>query len=503
MAIDIESGAIDTTEESEAISGDVLENSGETGAKRKADKYHELAIVTKSNNLIQKTKYALPRNEQKILLTLMSKIDPKNDTDANKEYSITFGEFSKLTGLNALDAHYMKYMQDTVQSLEDRSFWIELPGNKRKIMSWLARGSEVDLKKKTITCKFNGDMWPELSQLNRNYTSYSVEYLLTMTSTYSMRFYEILLSYDNGDSKREYNNGLIFQPVTKEILEKFPDKAADIQNFKYKVFSIQDLREQLSPPPLERKEKKETTSSREKPLTEKYLTFGEFEKNVLKRAKSEINEMTDLYMDYIPVRKRGERKFSLLYLFIRYKTADEMAGVRAFHKGKSMNDEIPRRTAGTSRRVVDKLKAPGVLLDDSILDLTLTMVIRILSEKAEFENIRETLPQDIAAAESNAFSYLAKVLTNKKKRENAIEKRDALNRVIEQYKTLKTWGAGMGGYLKEQQEAGRLKSPQYNAAVVANAIEDATIIPTGEKILSGIGTPDLFHQDFAKIFDED
>ena len=68
-----------------------------------------------------------------------------------------------------------------------------------------------------------------------------------MNSTYSMRFYEILLSYDNGDSDYGYTNGLVFQPVTKEILDRFPDKAQDIRGFKYKVFDIQELKEQLSP----------------------------------------------------------------------------------------------------------------------------------------------------------------------------------------------------------------------------------------------------------------
>ena len=38
--------------------------------------------------------------------------------------------------------------------------------------------------------------------------------------------------------------------------------------------------------------------SRDKPLTEKYKVFSDFEKNVLAMVKSEINEMTDLWFDY-------------------------------------------------------------------------------------------------------------------------------------------------------------------------------------------------------------
>lgn len=55
--------------------------------------------------------------------------------------------------------------------------------------------------------------------------------------------------------------------------------------------------------------------SRDKPLTEKYKVFSDFEKNVLAMVKSEINEMTDLWFDYEPVRRRGVRKYEFLLYF--------------------------------------------------------------------------------------------------------------------------------------------------------------------------------------------
>lgn len=102
--------------------------------------------------------------------------------------------------------------------MEDRSFWSLDPasdGHQYKVLSWLQRGSTVNDRDKQIRVRFNPEILPYLSQLKSNYTSYNVEYLLTMNSTYSMRFYEILLSYDNGDTDYGYTNGLVFQPVTK------------------------------------------------------------------------------------------------------------------------------------------------------------------------------------------------------------------------------------------------------------------------------------------------
>ena len=42
------------------------------------------SIVTKSNDLIQKTRYSLPRIQQKLLLAMIAQIDPKHDTDPSK-----------------------------------------------------------------------------------------------------------------------------------------------------------------------------------------------------------------------------------------------------------------------------------------------------------------------------------------------------------------------------------------------------------------------------------
>ena len=70
------------------------------------------SFVTKSNDLIQKTKYSLPRTEQKILFMLLSKIDQKKDKDPSKTYTLTFSEFSKLTGVNAMDPGYINYLKD-------------------------------------------------------------------------------------------------------------------------------------------------------------------------------------------------------------------------------------------------------------------------------------------------------------------------------------------------------------------------------------------------------
>ena len=64
-----------------------------------------------------------------------------------------------------------------------------------------------------------------------------------------MRVYEIILSYDNGNNRDySYNNGLIFEPVTEEVLQKFPNKRDALKGFKYKRFDIEEFKGMLSMP---------------------------------------------------------------------------------------------------------------------------------------------------------------------------------------------------------------------------------------------------------------
>lgn len=62
---------------------------------------------------------------------LMSKIDQKNDKDASKYYSITFNDFAKLTGVRTVDTTYALNLKETIENLENRTFWVKKePGSK-------------------------------------------------------------------------------------------------------------------------------------------------------------------------------------------------------------------------------------------------------------------------------------------------------------------------------------------------------------------------------------
>ena len=502
----------------EAIVGEVLteqeaEEKKAAIAKRNDRNLIFGSYITKSNDLIQKTKYSLPRNEQKILFMLLSKIDQKRDTDASKYYTITFSEFSKLTGVNAMDSSYIKYLQETVNSLASRFFWVPNPnGTGYNQMAWILPTVEVNTKDKTIKMQFHPKIWKDIAQLTSNYTSYSIEYLLMMQSTYSMRVYEIILSYDNGDRDYSYNNGLVFEPVTEKILSKFPEKREELKGFKYKRFETDEFKSILSVPPLDeqnrskskKKDDPEPKYSRERTLAEKYPTFTAFENNVLKIVKKEINELTDLWFDYVPVRIKGERKYKYLYIFIKYKTKEEMRKVRAFHDSKDPDLEVPRRPRrrnkmAESQATPEMLSAP---IPDSILDMTFRNARNIIRAKAEYSELEKLLSAEERNILEDIFTYTSKILTNQKKREQAEETLEALNRIIKDNNGLKTWALGMCSKFKTMfASSTERKSAQYYRTVVYNEIAEntAVTIENGKQWLNWNGTKRTFKLD---MFDE-
>lgn len=519
-------------ENAEAVVGEVLTDAEAKEkkaaiAKRELMPYGMGSTVTKSNSLIQRTKYSLPRTEQKLLFLLMSKIDQKNDLDASKVYRISFQEFAKLTGVKMADKSYSRYLATTVKSLGSRSFWKKKdgPDNIYTQVFWLGQGTEIDLDKREVRMKFNPEIWKDIAQLTSNYTSYSIDYLLMMKSTYSMRIYEVILSYDNGSRNYGYNNGLVFEPVTEEIRRKYHDmpdfsdlveknkdnkellafteKMPDLSGFKYKRFEIEDFKGLLSAPSTDEREnnkskKKDTDKyNREKPLSEKYKTYGEFQRNVLQPVKEEINLLTDIWFDYIPVRERGERKYKYLYIFIKYKSKEEMEFVRAKHDAQMPDTEVIPKAKGRSKKVkAESAKETPAQPQERELPTFPENVcseewrkkwrslIGIIKGMAEYVTYEDKLTAEEKNSLNDIFTYTSKILTNEKRRDEAEGMLECLKRISTDNDGLGAWALGLCVKLIAiRGNAGEKKSAQYYRTVVYNETTEnsAGLIADGQE----------------------
>lgn len=144
-------------------------------------------IVTKSNKLIG-ANYDLSLQEQKIILTLASMVQPQ-DTEF-QEYEFKIKDFIELLGLK--DQSKYTELPKITRELKKKVFEIK-EGTDILQVSWLG-GVRYKTKEGTLILSLDKGLKPYMLQLKELYTSYKLENVLSLKSKYSIRLYEILKS---------------------------------------------------------------------------------------------------------------------------------------------------------------------------------------------------------------------------------------------------------------------------------------------------------------------
>lgn len=222
--------------------------------------------VIKSNDIIQKSRFRLSLQEQKIILYLISKIKPE-DIEF-KEHIFEIRDFCRVCGIEPNSGSTYEYIKNTLKDLRDKSIWVELESGIETTLAWIDKVSMIKDSGKVII-KIDNDMKPYLLQMQKCFTSYELLYILAMKSQYSIRLYELLKSYE----------------------------------FKHKIISdIDDLKKML--------------------FAEKYNRFPDFQRKVLDISMREINDLSDLIVTYEPI-KDGRRYAKIEFSVKMKKGVDE------------------------------------------------------------------------------------------------------------------------------------------------------------------------------------
>ena len=148
--------------------------------------------VVKHNDLIQKSRYDLSAQEQRIILYLVSKIKPEDNDLHSYEFEIK--EFCEVCGIDYDNGANYKYIKQTLKGLRDKSIWITLENGKETTLAWIDKVT-MDKRSGVVEIKIDDMMKPYLLQLKEKFTKYSLYFTLALKSKYSIRLYEILKSY--------------------------------------------------------------------------------------------------------------------------------------------------------------------------------------------------------------------------------------------------------------------------------------------------------------------
>ncbi|MBT2757941.1 replication initiation protein [Mesobacillus foraminis] len=211
-------------------------------------------LVTKSNMLIE-ANYKLGVVEQKIILCLASNIQP-TDSDF-KTYTLPIKEFNKLLGLKGTPKY--SELRQTTKELMQKVFEIRI---QKKVIqvAWLSYVAYNETEG-TIDIRFDPFLRPYLLELKKEFTSYKLENVVKLKSSYAIRIYELLKQY-----------------------EKLQER----------TFLITDLRKMLG-------------------AEDVYPAYGNFKQRVLVPAQKELKKKTDIMFDIEEV-KTGRRVTKIKFL---------------------------------------------------------------------------------------------------------------------------------------------------------------------------------------------
>lgn len=219
--------------------------------------------VVQANDLIG-GKQSLKLNSAKLIRAAIMQIIPEDEE--LKPYIITIKELSKLLKVSESNL-YRDVDEITDDIIKNPVFIKEI--NNRQIkwvkIPWVTRceyNSDVG-----IVIKLNDDLKPFLVKLKEHYTQYSLDNILTMKSTYSIRIFELLQG---------------------KIKSKLIGRAGD-----YVEISMQELRECCN-------------------CEDKYKSFNNFKTRVIDTACKEINNYTMFRVKYDYV-KHGKSIVAIVF----------------------------------------------------------------------------------------------------------------------------------------------------------------------------------------------
>ncbi|WP_077324117.1 replication initiation protein [Virgibacillus siamensis] len=227
-------------------------------------------LVTQSNRLIEaRYKQPLTAREQKIILTMVSMIQPGDDDFYT--YSISVKEFHDMLGLEGREKY--TEIKKIVENLMTKLIEIPEEDGGWTLTHWVSVGRYIS-GEGMIKLKFDPILKPYLLELKRAFTSYKLSNILSLNSMYAIRLYELTKKW--------------------EKLDKFE-------------ISIVDFKEKMGI--------KAGT----------YAKYNHLKQRVLKTSINEVNNKTDIDVTFEEI-KQG-RKVAKLAFFIKRKNKKELTSL--------------------------------------------------------------------------------------------------------------------------------------------------------------------------------
>lgn len=215
-------------------------------------------VAYKSNALIEAS-YKLTLQEQRFLLVCIGRLNPMDDAP-EKTMTISAADlFKAFPDMGKQNAESI--LKEAVDRLWDRSIIIR-DSSVREEFRWIQNRAQYLTGEAKVRITFSDAIMPYLTQLKGQFTYVVVKNVSRLTSTYSIRIYELIMQFR---------------------------KTGD------RTIALDDFRSMLS-------------------IEDKYLQYKDLNKLLLKPSIKELNEKSDLSVTVEPI-KQSRKVVALRFRF--------------------------------------------------------------------------------------------------------------------------------------------------------------------------------------------
>ena len=224
-----------------------------------ADESHDVAdnSVTKSHAL-SRAYYRFGLVEKRCMEALISKLHPLRSDNQYQEIELSAIEYSRAYGVSEKIAY--RDLANAVDTMMHRVITTDRAENKKgKRVFTLMSAAEYKTDEGKISCEFNHHIIPHLIGMRERFSSYPLRKAVDFSSSYTWRFYEVLVSWAQ---PRSVSGGRFVGWIDRQ--------------------SVEELREMLGVP--------------------NSYNWGQFKKRVLDTMKLELMQKANIYFEFKEVK---------------------------------------------------------------------------------------------------------------------------------------------------------------------------------------------------------
>lgn len=326
--------------------------------------------VVKSNKMIQ-GKYKMSALEQKLVLTLCSKI--KSDDDMFMEFTMTVNEFANFLGIDNKDYEFNRTLKRKCKILNNKD--IEMNLGTKENPDWLFFHWFEYIRyipgTATIKMKFSPVLEPYLLNLKETYTKYRLGYVINFKSEYSFRFYEIMKQY-----------------------ESIGERTITIEEIKDLLMIDKD----------------------------KYTKYSHLKAKVIQKAIEEINKYSDIKINLEKEEKEGKKVVGLVFSInkndYRYPVDNWLEYEKYNKKTKEELQAILDNLILARYKVHLSSNSTDLFCKEAILEL----IMELKSNEFENTNIKYPIPYFTSVLQEKEKKLTGKEITKTQLRRHEIEK---------------------------------------------------------------------------------